>query len=145
LRTGLDKRQKSKQSKEQEGGSGESPRDLGDIDAGGDGDLVLVGAGAEDHAPGFEADSALALPSGPTRGAAKLVTDRPEPKGGSTPPPGHEHWEGNQVLILHSGLETVLTSLEDNSGQVFSDEQRTRLASLWQQIGERMVAAGIAG
>lgn len=100
-----------------------------------DGDLDLIEKPAKKN---FEPDPSLAFLTSSGGTASKLVTDRAAPERGSTPPAGHEYWVNDEVLMLQSAMEAVLTTLEDTRGRVFNPEQQQRIQSQWAMIQERM-------
>ena len=100
-------------------------------------------AGEREGGDNFVPDPALALPSGPAGNAARLVTDRPPPERGSTPPAGHDVWSRDDVMMLESGMEGLLEVFDRVGPRNFTDAQRDQLGVMWRELVELMRAAGL--
>src|SRR6266508_2600267 len=100
-------------------------------------------AGEREGGDNFVPDPALALPSGPAGNAARLVTDRPPPERGTTPPAGHDVWSRDDVMMLESGMEGLLEVFDRVGPRNFTDAQRDQLGVMWRELVELMRAAGL--
>jgi hypothetical protein len=123
---------------------------LGDLDGvdNGDenGDLAInpiAGAGSGGKGGNFEPDPSLAFLTGPSGNAQKLVTDRPAPARGKTPPAGHGTMDVDDFLQFTGALEAIITVLDRSGATALSETQKSEASALWGEIAERCAALGL--
>lgn len=119
---------------------------LNDLDgADEDDDLAItpiagMGSGKGDN---FEPDPSLAFLTGSSGNAQKLVTDRPAPERGKTPPEGHGTMGADDFLQFTGALEAVITVLDRSGAVALSETQIREAGALWGEIAERCAAFGL--
>ncbi len=103
------------------------------------GDLVVDLNGEREGASTFTPDPSLAFLTSTGGSAPKLVTDRPPPARGTTPPVSKVgEWNNDQALQLESALEAALTLFDDAGVAHFNESQVKRLKPLWSELVELM-------
>ena len=103
------------------------------------GDLVVDLNGGREGASTFTPDPSLAFLTSTGGSAPKLVTDRPPPARGTTPPVSKVgEWNNDQALQLESALEAALTRFDDAGVAHFNESQVKRLKPLWSELVELM-------
>ncbi len=110
----------------------------------GAGDLALDLDGDREGASTCTPDPSLALLTSTGGSAPKLVTDRPAPERGKTPPTRKVgEWDNDQVLQLEGALEAARNLFDDAGPARFNAAQVKRLSGLWGEVVERMQRAGM--
>jgi hypothetical protein len=121
--------------------------DLNGANSGGEQDDLAIrpiAGGAGDGKGGnFEPDPSLAFLTGPSGNAQKLVTDRPAPARGKTPPAGHGTMGEDDFIQLTGALEAIITVLDRSGAVALSEEQIREAGALWGEIAERCTALGL--
>ncbi len=119
---------------------------LNDLDgADEDDDLAITPIAGAGSAKGdnFEPDPSLAFLTGPSGNAQKLVTDRPAPERGKTPPEGHGTMGADDFIQFTGALEAVITVLDRSGAVALSETQIREAGALWGEIAERCAALGL--
>lgn len=99
---------------------------------------------AEGNGKEFVPDPQLAFLTSSGGNAAKLVTNQPVPKRGSTPPVSKVgEWDDNSVLQLEAAFEAANTLCTDAGALRLNERQISRLVPLWGQMVEAMRRAGL--
>lgn len=119
------------------GGDGDGARD-GDGD-----DLRIQPIGGGGKGGSFEPDPSLALLTGPSGNAPKLVTDRSAPARGKTPPAGHGTMSADDFLQFTGALETLINILDSSGAVALSPEQIAEAGVLYGEIAERCTGLGL--
>jgi hypothetical protein len=121
----------------------DDPDGLGEFDEddAGSAPALMPIAGGKDN---FVPDPALAFLTGPSGNAQKLVTDRPAPARGKTPPAEHGTMSGDDYLQFSGALEAVITILERSGATALSAEQLREAGAMWGEIVERCTTLGLA-
>lgn len=145
LRGAIDKRDEKKAKKKaQVQQNGQSDTDRTGIDGEPDDAPTELLPAVEGNGKEFVPDPQLAFLTSSGGHAAKLVTDQPAPKRGSTPPMSKVgEWDDNSVLQLEGALEAAMTVCTDAGALRLNKRQISRLAPLWGQIAEAMQRAGL--
>jgi len=87
----------------------------------------------------FTPDPSLAFLTSTGGSAPKLVTDRPAPTRGTTPPISKVgEWSNDGVLQLESALEAALHLFDEAGVLRFNESQARRLQPLWSELVELM-------
>jgi ParB/RepB/Spo0J family partition protein len=90
-------------------------------------------------ADAFTPDPSLAFLTSTGGSAPKLVTDRPPPARGSTPPVSKAgEWSNDGVLQLEGALEAALHLFDEAGVLRFNESQARRLQPLWSELVELM-------
>ena len=121
--------------------------DLNGANSGGEEDDLAIrpiAGGAGDGKGGnFEPDPSLAFLTGPSGNAQKLVTDRPPPGRGKTPPADHGTMGEDDFIQLTGALEAIINVLDRSGAVALSEEQIREAGALWGEIAERCTALGL--
>jgi ParB/RepB/Spo0J family partition protein len=102
-------------------------------------DLAGDLGGDREGANTFTPDPSLAFLTSTGGTAPKLVTDRPAPQRGTTPPTSKVgEWSDDHVLQLEGALEAALHLFDEAGVLHFGPDQAKRLRPLWSELVELM-------